>query len=187
MAREQLIEFLQGAITSLPQHLQAALRLMDDPDIPDQGRVLAAGSVMHFLSGSNSIPGVRGGPLSYVDDVLILRLAYQRIEALAPDDAMKKHRESSPDVFGALTEELALVREELGKGFGVLERAVDRLGQQKHRGLAPTQCASDEESATVLYEELQSALVDVDLEEGAVSRALKQLGPVLEGLKRHTM
>jgi hypothetical protein len=186
MAREQLTDFLQAAITSLPQHLQAALRLMDDPDIPDEGRVLAAGSVMHFLSGSNSIPGVRGGPLSYVDDVLVLRLAYERIEALAPD-AMKRHRESTPDVFGELTQELALARGELGKGFGVLERAVDRLGQLKHRGLAPTQCASDEESATVLYESLQSALVDVDLEEGAVSRALKQLGPVLDGLKRHTM
>jgi hypothetical protein len=46
---------------------------------------------------------------------------------------------------------------------------------------------SDEEHATVLYEEVTSALVDVDLEEGAVSRALKQLGPILEGLKRHTM
>lgn len=186
MSREQLTAFLQAAITSLPQHLQAALRLMDDPDIPDEGRVLAAGSVMHFLSGSNSIPGVRGGALSYVDDVLILRIAYERIEKLAPE-AMAKHRESSVDIFGNLAEELALVREELGKGFAVLERATDRLGQLKHRGIGPKQCVADEEHATVLYEEVTSALVDVDLEEGAVSRALKQLGPVLEGLKRHTM
>jgi uncharacterized membrane protein YkvA (DUF1232 family) len=186
MPREQLTEFLQAAITALPQHLQAALRLMDDPDIPDEGRVIAAGSVMHFLSGSNSIPGVRGGPLSYVDDVLILRIAYERIEKLAPE-AMSKHQESSPEVFGSVPEDIALVREELGKSFAVLERAVDRLGQLKHRGLAPTQCASSEESATVLYDELTAALVDVEIEEGAVSRALKQLGPVLEGLKRHTI
>jgi len=186
MSREQLTDFLQAAITSLPQHLQAALRLMDDPDIPDEGRVLAAGSVMHFLSGSNSIPGVRGGALSYVDDVLILRIAYERIEKLAPD-AMKKHRESSSEISGELDDELALSREQLDKGFAVLERAVDRLGQLKHRGLSPKQCASDEEAATVLYEEVTAALVDVDLEEGAVSRALKQLGPVLDGLKRHTM
>jgi uncharacterized membrane protein YkvA (DUF1232 family) len=186
MSREQLTVFLHAAITSLPQHLQAALRLMDDPDIPDEGRLLAAGSVMHFLSGSNSIPGVRGGALSYVDDVLILRIAYERIEKLAPD-AMKKHRESTPDVFADLADELALTRGELGKGFAVLERAVDRLGQLKHRGIGPKQCVSDEAHGTVLYEEVQAALVDVDIEEGAVSRALKQLGPVLEGLKRHTM
>ena len=186
MSREQLTDFLQAAITSLPQHLQAALRLMDDPDIPDEGRVLAAGSVMHFLSGSNSIPGVRGGALSYVDDVLILRIAYERIAKLAPE-AMAKHRESSVDIFGELDSELALTRGELGKGFAVLERAADRLGQLKHRGIGPKQCVSDEEHATVLYEEVQAAMVDVDLDEGAVSRALKQLGPVLEGLKRHTM
>lgn len=186
MSREQLTDFLQAAITSLPQHLQAALRLMDDPDIPDEGRVLAAGSVMHFLSGSNSIPGVRGGALSYVDDVLILRICYERIEKLAPD-AMKKHRESSSEIFADLDAELALTRGELGKGFTVLERAVDRLGQLKHRGIGPKQCVSDEEHATVLYEEVTAALVDVDIEEGAVSRALKQLGPVLEGLKRHTI
>lgn len=186
MSREQLTDFLQAAITSLPQHLQAALRLMDDPEIPDDGRLLAAGSVMHFLSGSNSIPGIRAGALSYVDDVLILRIAYERIGKLAPE-AMKRHCESSAEVFGALDEELALSREQLGKGFAVLERAVDRLGQLKHRGLGPKQCVSDEQAATVLYEEVQSALVDVDLEESAVRLALKQLGPVLEGLKRHTM
>jgi hypothetical protein len=186
MSREQLTDFLQAAITSLPQHLQAALRLMDDPDIPDEGRVIAAGSVMHFLSGSNSIPGVRGGALSYVDDVLMLRIAYERIEKLAPE-AMAKHRDSSPDIFGELASELALTRGELGKGFSVLERAADRVAQLKHRGVGPKQCVSDEEAATVLYEEVQAAMVDLDIEEGAVSRALKQLGPVLEGLKRHTM
>jgi hypothetical protein len=186
MSREQLTEFLQVAITSLPQHLQAALRLMDDPDIPDEGRVIAAGSIMHFLSGSNSIPGVRGGALSYVDDVLMLLIAYERIEKLAPD-AMVKHRESAPDVFGELDSELALTRSELGKGFAVLERAADRLAQLKHRGVGPQHCVSNEEAATVLYEEVQAAMVDLDIEEGAVSRALKQLGPVLEGLKRHTM
>jgi hypothetical protein len=186
MSREQLTVFLHAAITSLPQHLQAALRLMDDPDIPDEGRLLAAGSVMHFLSGSNSIPGVRGGALSYVDDVLILRISYERIEQLAPE-AMQKHRESTPDVFGGLVEELALVREELGKSFAVLERAVDRLGQLKHRGIGPKQCVSDEEHATMLFDEVTAALVDVDIEEGSVTRSLKQLGPVLEGLKRHTI
>jgi hypothetical protein len=180
MPREQLTEFLHAAITSLPQHLKAALRLMDDPDIPDQGRVLAAGSVMHWLSGSNSIPGVRGGPLSYVDDVLVLRLAYGRLAAIAPE-AMARHAADSPELFGELKAELELIQRELGKGLSLLEKAVDRLGQLKHRGLTPTQCVSNEEAGTVLYEELQSALVDLDVDEGTVGRALKQLGPLLDG------
>ena len=36
----------------------------------------------------------------------------------------------------------------------------------------------------MLYEEVQAALVDLDLEEEAVSRALKQLDPVLDGLRQ---
>ena len=108
MSREQFIEFVQGAIVSLPQHLKATLRLVDDPNIPDEGRVIAAGALIHWLSGSNTIPGLRGGVLSYVDDVLVLRLAYARIEQIAPE-AMAKHRADWPEVFGQLTEEVELV------------------------------------------------------------------------------
>jgi len=183
MSREQFTDFVRGAILSLPQHLKGALRLLDDPNIPDEGRAIAAGAVLHWLSGSNTIPGVRGGLLSYVDDVLVLRLAYARIEAIAPE-AMARHRTDSPDLYGKLTEEVGLVRSYLGKGVSVLDKAVERIGQLKHHGRTAEQCVSDEDAATMLYEEVQSALVDLDLEEEAVSRALKQLDPVLDGLRQ---
>jgi hypothetical protein len=185
MSREQFVEFVQGAILSLPQHLQAALRLVDDPNIPDEGRAVAAGAVLHWLGGSNTIPGVRGGVLSYVDDVLVLRLAYARIEAIAPE-AMATHRNDSPELFGSLADEVALVRSYLGKGVAVLERAVERIEQLKHKGVTASQCVSDPDAGTTLYEAVQSALVDVDLEEEAVSRALKQLDPVLDGLRQRS-
>jgi hypothetical protein len=38
----------------------------------------------------------------------------------------------------------------------------------------------------MLYDEVQSALVDLELEEEAVGRALKQLDPVLEGLRQRS-
>lgn len=183
MSRDLFVDFVKGAILALPQHLKGALRLVDDPNIPDEGRILAAGAVMHWLSGSNTIPGVRGGVLSYVDDVLVLRLAYARIEAIAPD-AMAKYRTDSPELFGRVTEEVELLRSYLGKGVGVLDKAVERIGQLKHHGRTAEQCVADEEAATMLYDEVQSALVDLDLEEEAVSRALKQLDPVLEGLRQ---
>jgi hypothetical protein len=185
MSREQFVEFVKGAIMSLPQHLKGALRLVDDPNIPDEGRAVAAGAVLHWLGGSNTIPGVRGGVLSYVDDVLVLRLAYARIEAIAPD-AMAVHRTDSPELFGSLTEEVELLRSYLGKGAAVLDRAVERLEQLKHKGVTAAQCVSDEEAGTMLYEQVQSALVDLDLEEEAVNRALKQLDPVLDGLRQRS-
>jgi hypothetical protein len=183
MSREQFTDFVRGAILTLPQHLKGALRMIDDPNIPDEGRIVAAGAVMHWLSGSNTIPGVRGGLLSYVDDVLVLRLAYARIEAIAPE-AMAKYRTDSPELFGNLTDEVALVRSYLGKGIAVLDKAIERIGQQKHHGRTPAQCVTDEEAATMLYDEVQAALVDLDLEEEAVGRALKQLDPILDGLRQ---
>ena len=185
MSREQFIEFVQGAIVSLPQHLKATLRLVDDPNIPDEGRVIAAGALIHWLSGSNTIPGLRGGVLSYVDDVLVLRLAYARIEQIAPE-AMAKHRADWPEVFGQLTEEVELVRSYLGKGVRVLDRAVDRIGQLKHQGRSPAQCVSDEDSSTMLYEAVQAELVELEPEEDDVGRALKQLDPVLDGLRQRS-
>jgi hypothetical protein len=183
MSREQFVEFVQGAILSLPQHLKAALRLLDDPNIPDEGRAIAAGAILHWLGGSNTIPGVRGGVLSYVDDVLVLRLAYARIEGIAPE-AMARHRADSPELFGGLTEEVGLLRSYLGKGVSVLDRAVERIDQLKHKGVTAAHCVADEEAGTMLYEAVQAALVDLELEEEAVSRALKQLDPVLDGLRQ---
>jgi hypothetical protein len=183
MSRAQFIDFVKSAILSLPQHLKGVLRLLDDPNIPDEGRIVAAGAVLHWLSGSNSIPGVRGGILSYVDDVLVLRLACARIEVIAPD-AMARFRQDSPEIFGQLTEEVELIRSYLGKGIGVLDKAVERIGQLKHHGRNAAQCVADEEATTMLYDEVQAALVDFDFEEEAIARALKQLDPVLEGLRQ---
>lgn len=184
MSSERFTEFLHGAILSLPQHLRGALRLMDDPDIPDEGRIVAAGAVLHWLSGSNTIPGVRGGLLSYVDDVVVLRLAYARIKSIAPD-AMAKHCADWPELFGQLADEEALVRDSLGPaGAAVFDKAIERIGQQKHHGRNAAQCVADAEAGTMLYDEVTSALVDLELEEEAISRALKQLGPVLDGLRQ---
>jgi len=185
MSREQFIDFVKGALLTLPQHLQGTLRLMDDPNIPDEGRAIAAGAILHWLSGSNTIPGVRGGLLSYVDDVLVLRLAYVRIESIAPE-AMARHRADWPELFGALDEDVALLRSYLGNGVAVLDKAVDRIAQTKHHGRTAAQCVADPDAGTMLYDEVQSALVDLELEEEAVGRALKQLDPVLEGLRQRS-
>ena len=184
MSAEQFNDFLRAAILSLPQHLKAALRLLDDPNIPDEGRLIAAGAVLHWLSGSNTIPGMRAGLASIVDDVIVLWFAYERIEAIAPE-AMAEHRADSPELFGSLTEDVALIRNYLGKGVAVFDKAVDRIGQLKHHGRNAAQCIADEDASTVLHEQVQAELVELDLEEDEVNRALKQLGPVLEGLRQN--
>jgi hypothetical protein len=182
MSRERFVEFLKEAIVALPQHLKEMLRLSDDPDLSDQARRLAAGALLHWLSGTNTIPGARGDTLPYVDDVLVLRLVYERIAQLAPE-VMSAHKASAPELFGSLEDELALMRDYLGEGMSVIEKGVNRLSQIKHVGRTAEQCVGDEECATMLYEDVQAALVDLDLEEEEVARALKSVDPLIASLK----
>lgn len=180
MVREQFLTFMRGAILALPQTLKAALRLVEDPDIPDEGRVLVAGAIVHWLSRTNTIPGLRGGAMALVDDVLVLMLAFERVEQLASERA----REDSPELYETLSEDLALVREYLGPGMQVLEQALGRVTRLKHMGRTPPQCVKDEASTTMLYEEVHAALVDFDPAPEAVGRELKDLETVVEDLRK---
>lgn len=182
MSRAQFTDLMRESILRLPSQLKETLRLLDDPDIPDEGRVMAAGALLHWLSGSNTIPGARGGVLSYVDDVLVLRLCQEKLLALAPD-VLARYREESPELWEGLENELAVARERLGDGMAVIERALSRIGKLKHRGQTPEQCVRDEEAATGLYDEVHAALVDLDLEEDEVARELRGLDGMLQGLR----
>jgi uncharacterized membrane protein YkvA (DUF1232 family) len=77
-ARDGFMNAMIEGVLALPYDLKALLRLVEDPDLDDESRVEAAGGLLHVLSGSNAIPGVRG-LLAYVDDVLVLRLLVERI------------------------------------------------------------------------------------------------------------
>ncbi len=183
MAREQFVGFMRGAIVSLPQSLKAALRVAEDPDISDDGRALVAGALVHWLSRTNTIPGVRGAALAYVDDVLVLLLAMERLTQMAPD-AVDRLKADAPELFDTLADDLAVSRAYLGSGMKVIEHALERLSKLKHMGRTAAQCVKDEASATMLYEEVHAALIDFDLEPDAVGRELKEIDAIVEDLKK---
>jgi hypothetical protein len=183
MVRDEFLIFIRGAILALPQSLKAALRVAEDPDIPDEGRALVAGAVIHWLSKTNTIPGVRGGAVAYVDDVLVLLLALEKTQQLAPD-APERILQHAPEIAETLAADLALARNYLGPGIGVLEQALGRVTKLKHMGRTAQQCVKEEASATMLYEELNAALVDFDPAPDTVTRELKDLDPVLDELRK---
>jgi len=183
MVRDEFLTFIKGAILALPQSLQAALRVAEDPDIPDEGRALVAGAVIHWLSRTNTIPGVRGGALAYVDDVLVLMLALERTQGMAPD-APERLLQHAPELCETLDADLALARQYLGGGISIIEQALSRVTKLKHMGRTATQCVKEESAATMLYEEVSSALVDFDPAPDTVSRELKDLDTVIEELRK---
>jgi uncharacterized membrane protein YkvA (DUF1232 family) len=183
MERDEFLTFIKGAILALPQSLKAALRVAEDPDIPDDGRTLVAGAVIHWLSGTNTIPGIRGGALAYVDDVLILMLAMERAQTLAPD-APERMLQHAPELCETLSEDLSLARSYFGNGMTLIEQALPRLPKLKHLGRTAEQCVKEESSATMLYEELLSALVDFDPSPDSVGREIKDIDSVIEDLRK---
>lgn len=163
---------MRDAILSLPQDLKAMLRVLEDPDLDDQSRVLASGALLHVLSGANAIPGVKG-TLALVDDVLVLRLALERIATNSPE-VVRAHREDSPEVFGPWDVQLEAARAYLGERISVLEKAVDQLPKITYQGHSARECAKDPEAATWLYESVQEAIVEqFELAEDEVARAVK--------------
>lgn len=181
MPSERASELIRDAVVSLPQDLKSMLRVSEDVDIPDEGRIAAAGALLHWLSATNGIPGARG-LLGYVDDVIILRLVLEHLKQMAPD-AIAKQAEDAGPLITELDEWMSVVRDYLGPGVRVLERAMGDSGKLKHKGHTPEECVRNQESGTWLYEEILAELVDVDLAADQVTRELRGLEAIIKPLR----
>jgi uncharacterized membrane protein YkvA (DUF1232 family) len=180
MAEERFREVVSEGILSLPQDMKAVLRIVEDPEVDEEGRVLLAGALIHVLSGHNAIPGQRG-ILAHVDDVLVLRLALERVEKTSPE-AMKRHREAMPELFDPLDEQLKAFREFLGELLTVLDQAVDGCPKLNHLGHSAPECL-EEDGANWLYDTVQEAVLDMELDEDEVNREVKNIDRILPHLE----
>lgn len=173
---------MTDGILSLPQDLKVVLRIAEDPEIDDEGRIAAAGALLHVLSSSNAIPGMRG-ILAFVDDVLVLRLVLERVEKTNPD-VMARHRTDSPEEFARFDEQMKLSREYLGDLIVVLDKAAESVGKLKFEGYSATQCGADEEAMTWLYDAVHEAIVErLEFDEDEVARETKRVDQILPHLK----
>lgn len=182
MSRDRFVEVMRESILSLPQDMKAVLRIVEDPDMDDEGRVAAAGSLLHVLSASNAIPGARG-ILQYVDDVVVLRLVLEKMEQRFPE-AMRHHREESPELFEPLEEDLQAIRGYLGDSVAVLERAAEGVGKLSHQGHTAKECALDPDMTNWLYDAVQEAIVEeLELDEEDVARETKHMSDLVTQLE----
>ena len=182
MATDRFAEKMAEAILALPQDMKAVLRIAEDPEIEDDGRVAAAGALLHVLSSSNAIPGMRG-ILAFVDDVLVLRLVLERIEKQNPE-AIARHREESPELFGDFDEQLEVSRGFLGDLIVVLDEASAKVGNLKHAGHTARQCGLDSDAMTWLYDAVQEAIVEqFEFDEDEVMREIRNVDRILPHLR----
>jgi hypothetical protein len=181
MSRERFIELMTPALTRFSQDVKSVLRIVEDPEVDDQSRVAAAGSLMHIISSTGAIPGVRG-VLRHLGDVMVMRLVLERVQERSPV-AFDKHLAKSPEMLGPLSDELEAMREYLGDRVSVLEKAVEKFPALNHQGHQAAACVEDPESATWLYDAVQEALIaEIDFDDEDVVRELKQVDRILAPL-----
>jgi len=181
MSRERFVELMTPALNRFSQDLKSVLRIVEDPEIDDESRVAAAGGLLHVISASVAIPGVRG-VLRHLGDVLLIRLVLDDVRQRSPN-AFRKHLEKSPELLQPLSDELEAMRAYLGDRVGVLEKVVEKFPTLNHRGHQADACIDDPESSTWLYDAVHEALIDlIDFDEEDVARELRQVDRILAPL-----
>ena len=181
MSRERFNELMTPALIRFSQDLKSVLRIVEDPDVDDESRVAAAGTLLHVISSSGAIPGVRG-VLRHLGDVLVMRIVLDGVRKRSPD-AFAKHLAASPEMLEPLSEELDAMNAYLGDRVTVLEKAVEKFPTLNHQGHQAAACVEDTESATWLYDAVHEALIDqIDFDEEDVARELKQVDTILAPL-----
>ena len=125
------------ALIRFSQDVKTVLRIVEDPEVDDESRVAAAGALLHVMSSTGAIPGVRG-VLRHLGDVLCIRLVLKDVRERSPE-AFGKHLKESPEMFEPLSDELDATRAYLGARVSVIEDAVSKfpqLNQQGHQAAA---------------------------------------------------
>ena len=181
MSRERFVELMSPALSRFSQDLKSVLRIVEDPEVDDESRVAASGALLHVISSSGVIPGVRG-VLRHLEDVLLIRLVLNDVRERSPD-AFEKHLQESPEMLEPLSDELDAMRAYLDDRVSVLEKAAEKFPKLNHQGHQATACIEDTESSTWLYDAVHEALIDeIDFDDEDVARELKQVDRILAPL-----
>ena len=125
MSRDRFEELMSEAVIGLVHNMKSVLRIVEDPEVDDASRTLLAGALIHVLSQSTAVPGVRG-TLQHVGSALIIALALEKAREKSPK-AFEAHRESAPELLEPLDEQLSVAREFIGEGMKVLDETVEKL------------------------------------------------------------
>ncbi|MGB5365352.1 MAG: hypothetical protein WBM75_17655 [Polyangiales bacterium] len=181
MSRERFVELMTPTLIRFSQDLKSVLRIVEDPEVDDESRIAAAGSLLHVIFSRGAIPGVRG-VLRHLGDVLLIRLVLSDVRERSPD-AFDKHAQVSPEMFDSLSDELDAMQAYLGDRVRVLEQIAKKLPTLNQQGHEAAHCVEDSESSTWLYDAVQEALIDeIDFDEEDVIRELKQVDQILAPL-----
>lgn len=171
-------------LVSLPFDLKILQEAVADPDLERSVRETAANVLINALS-----PQEGASPERYVDDVLLLRLAFAKLQALAAsgNEAASTFCARFEDVFEKVPSDLKLFESYLGPElWSWLENRLPALSRCSLKGKRPALYVDDESMWDGLYEDGLEFQTNYDVTEERVQNRLRRPEQLTELLqKRH--
>jgi hypothetical protein len=177
-ADRPFLEKVSEYLLSLPFDLKVLQEAVTDPDLDRGAREEAAGTIVHTL-----LPQEGESPGRYVDDVLLVRAALQRVVSDDGDGA-KAFRARFDEVYGSLGEDLKLIEEYLGDLWPWLSGKLPQFAKLGFKGKKPSQYVDDDEAASFLYEQGLEFQTNYPVNEEQVRNRLRRADTIVELLNR---
>ncbi len=116
-------------LLAAPDLFHLLCRLAIDKDVPSNEKVKLVGAIVYFVAPFDFIPEAVGGPIAYMDDVVVAAVVLNSILNSVDVDVVKQHWAGNKDVL-ILVQEILKVANEL-VGSSLWGRIKDRFGSQK--------------------------------------------------------
>jgi uncharacterized membrane protein YkvA (DUF1232 family) len=185
-ADSRFVELIRSWLVSLPHDLKIAYEAMDDENLPRAARELAVGAIIYVVSPNDIVTDRNDSVASYVDDALLLRLALRKVltKGEADGEAANTFRSRFPEVFETMEKDLELCNGQLGDLIGWLDKKVDGLVAQEHKGKKAPAFLEDDEAREELFEDGLVFRTDYPIDEETIGDKLKKASTVTDVMKR---
>lgn len=181
--KEKIVNVLVENIETMNDDIKILFTLLDDADIEDNLRELAAGSLIYFLSPGDIIPDTFGNILSMFDDILISKIV--TLEIL--ENSKEKgdfYKSTYADQYNKMNSEIGLIKDYLGEEiFNYFKGRLRKLPQISFKGKKAKIFLRDMEAATWLYDEVNEALLDKDFATDEIRRDAQKVDKLIPILK----
>jgi len=114
---------LREAVASGPNLIKLAWRLLRDPRVPTRNKVVLGLALGYVASPLDLLPGLL--PIGFVDDVLLVALAVNRLLESVGEDVVREHWDGRGDVLDVVRTLLDLAADLVPHR---LRRVVRRIG-----------------------------------------------------------
>lgn len=179
----RFVEMMTDWLISLPHDLKILFDVIDDENMPREGRELAVGTVIYLLSTSDFVSDRSDSFASYADDCLLMRLALRQIVSAKTEDT--EYFESRyPDFFEKLADELTLCSTAMDEVYTWLESKVSTLRTLDLKGKSIKLYLDDEEASTSLYDDGLAFRTEYPVDGEMLSDRFKKASTVLDVMRR---